>query len=89
MHVWKGWAATSESAATFALTWEQWCAYQARKRTSEQQQHEGSLFSDRELARLSFTRWLYQTGRLDPAPRQPLSAKPYSWVDTTVRRKSA
>lgn len=89
MQAWKGWIATSKSAATAAPTWEQWSAYQARQRNSEQRQQEGSLFSDRELARLSFTRWLYQTGRLDPAPRQPMSAKPYHWVDSTVRRKSA
>ena len=28
-----------------------------------------ATFSDRELARLSFARWLYQRGRLDPAQR--------------------
>lgn len=32
------------------------------------QARERMSFSDQELARLSFVRWLYQIGRLDPLP---------------------
>lgn len=35
-------------------------------------------FSDQELARLSFVRWLYQMGRLDPLP-----------VDTSAENETA
>ena len=75
MRAWRGWTATSASAGTAgtggitALSWEAWCAWQQRLLGSEQDRHgcphESRPFSDRELARLSFVRWLYQTGRLD------------------------
>ncbi len=73
MQAWMGWAATSASASAVKTvpTWEEWCARQRRILSSEQRQQacqqESMPFSDRELARLSFVRWLYQTGRLDPA----------------------
>jgi hypothetical protein len=71
MDTWTGWTAASETAAKTASTWDEWCACQRRLLGSEKRQqarqHEGMPFSDRELARLSFVRWLYQTGRLDPA----------------------
>ena len=71
MQAWRGWMATSASAATAAPTWDDWCVSQQRvlRRTQRQpgRMEESSPFSDRELARLSFTRWLYQRGRLDPA----------------------
>ena len=67
MHVWTGWTAASESAVKTALTWEEWCACQRRLLGSEQREQDGSPFSERELARLSFVRWLYQTDCLAPA----------------------
>ena len=71
MQVWRGWTATSASAAAAAPTWDDWCARQRRLLRPTQGQseskQESSPFSDRELARLSFVRWLYQRGRLDPA----------------------
>ena len=71
MQVWSGWRATSASAATAAPTWDDWRACQQRLLRCAQHKleskEESSLFSDRELARLSFARWLYQRGRLDPA----------------------
>ena len=68
MQVWKGWMATSAAAAVpganTAPTGEEWCARQRRLLGSEQHQHlcqhESTPFSDWELARLSFVRWLYQ-----------------------------
>ena len=71
MHAWTGWAAASQTAGKTAPTWDEWCAGQRRLLGTEQRehsrQHERMPFSERELARLSFVRWLYQTGRLDPA----------------------
>lgn len=34
----------------------------------QRQGHDSIPFSDRELARLSFVRWLYHSGRLDATP---------------------
>jgi hypothetical protein len=71
MHAWTGWMAASQTAGKTAPTWDEWCAGQRRLLGSKQRppscQHENSPFSERELAHLSFVRWLYQTGRLDPA----------------------
>jgi hypothetical protein len=71
MHAWRGWTAAEQAAVNTAPTWEEWCAWQRRLLGSEQRQqarqHGSSPFSDRELARLSFVRWLYQTGCLDLA----------------------
>jgi hypothetical protein len=50
-----------------ACTWAEWCAWHQRtQRTqrAQQRQQERISFSDRELARLSFVRWLSQTGCL-------------------------
>jgi len=69
MHTWEGWLPASEMANTFRLTWDEWCALQRRRMDLEQRRQEGIPFSDRELARLSFVRWLYHnyTRRLDLA----------------------
>ena len=71
MQAWKGWTTTSASTAAATLTWNDWCVLQRRLLRHAQRgpgrEGESSPFSDRELARLSFTRWLYQRGRLDPA----------------------
>ena len=73
MRAWRGWMATSASAITAAPTWDDWRACQQRLLRCAQcepgPEDESSPFSDRELARLSFARWLYQRGRLDPAQR--------------------
>jgi len=71
MQAWRGWTATSESAT--APTWDDWRACQRRLLPCAQREQgseeESSPFSDREVARLLFARWLYQRGRLDPELR--------------------
>jgi hypothetical protein len=59
-------AATPTTRTTRALTWAEWCAWQQRTLRDEERCHEGMRLTDRELARLSFVRWLYQTGGLGP-----------------------
>jgi hypothetical protein len=70
MQAWRGWRAASPSAITAAPTWNDWRACQERRLRRTQPalglEEESSLFSDRERARLSFARWLYQRGHLDP-----------------------
>jgi hypothetical protein len=67
MHPWSGWPALAHaSTAKTRLTWSEWCAFQQRTQHTEKRRQDGLPFSDRELARLSFERWLYQTGRLVP-----------------------
>ena len=63
---WQGWTATAVAPTTAAPTWAEWCARQQGPPRDEQRRQEGVPFSERELARLSFVRWLCQTGRLDP-----------------------
>jgi hypothetical protein len=69
MRAWIGWTAALASAGMTAPTWEAWRACQQHTLRRQQQWHkrhqEGSPFSERELARLSFERWLYQRGHLD------------------------
>jgi hypothetical protein len=71
MRAWMGWTATSVSASTTAPTWDEWCARQRCLLRGEKHQQEplqeSNPFSGRELARLSFVRWLYQGDRFDPA----------------------
>jgi hypothetical protein len=71
MRVWMGWVGASQEAVKIASTWDEWCADQRYVLRSEHRppspRTESYLFSDRELARLSFVRWLNQTGRLDLA----------------------
>jgi hypothetical protein len=70
MSAWRGWAASSATGVNTACSWEDWRADQRRLLGDEQRQQErdqrGATFNHRELARLSFVRWLSQTGRLDP-----------------------
>ena len=67
MKVWNGWTATSTPATHAAPTWDTWLAHQRRSVGNEQRRTVGACFSERELAHLSFMRWLYQRGGLDPA----------------------
>ena len=64
MPVWKGWTATSVPAVTGAPTWDAWTTCQQRALSRKKQQQETIAFSERELARLLFVRWLYQRGSL-------------------------
>jgi hypothetical protein len=66
MKVWKGWTATASAPTMRALTWAEWCAWQGRTPRYEPCRRQNEPFSDRELAYLSFLRWLCQTGHLDP-----------------------
>jgi hypothetical protein len=75
IQAWRGWTATAATpttrttrALTRALTRAEWCAWQQRQRTlrDEERCHEGVRFTEGELARLSFVRWLYPAGRLGP-----------------------
>jgi hypothetical protein len=61
MQIWKGWTAT-----VGALPWAEWCARQQGALRAQQRLRQDVPFSERELTYLSFVRWLYQTGRLDP-----------------------
>lgn len=70
MRAWMGWSVTSAGmAGVTAPTWEAWRAQQRRALRSEQhrlvREQVRGPFNERELARLSFVRWLYQRGRLD------------------------
>jgi phytoene dehydrogenase-like protein len=67
MKVWNGWATTSTSAAQATPTWDTWLAHQWRIVGNEQRRTVSACFGERELARLSFMRWLYQQGCLDPS----------------------
>jgi hypothetical protein len=64
MQVGRGWTAMAPTPTIRVLTWTEWCAVARRIARGEQCQQQGVLFSERELARLSFVRWLCQTGRL-------------------------
>lgn len=65
MQAWRGWT-TAATPTTRALTWAEWCAWQKGTLRDEEHCHQGVRFTDRELARLSFVRWFYQTGGLGP-----------------------
>jgi len=71
MQAWTGWTATSAPGVKTALTWNEWCACQQGVLGGEKpqlgRQQQCMPFNNQELARLSFVRWLYQTGRLDTA----------------------
>lgn len=47
------------------LTWDEWCAWQAR-RTGRREQLGDAPYGERELAHLRFVRWLCRSGRLAP-----------------------
>jgi hypothetical protein len=61
VQIWNGWTATAG-----ALPWDEWCARQHGALRDQQRRRQNVPFSERELAYLSFVRWLYQAGRLDP-----------------------
>ena len=71
MRTWTGWISTSAHAANIALTWDEWCARQRRSLSDEERnqpsQKDNMPFTERQLARLSFVRWLYLRGCLEPA----------------------
>ncbi len=71
MQTWRGWIATSASAITPPPTWDEWRARQRHSLSGENRQQpsqkDNMPFTERELARLSFVRWLYLRGCLDPA----------------------
>jgi hypothetical protein len=71
VQIWKGWSTASETTDKSAFTWDEWRACQRCLLGNEQRkrapQREVKPFSERELARLSFVRWLYHKGCLDPA----------------------
>ena len=59
------WPLPATMAPRARLTWQEWQAWQARH-ALRSQEPACVPFSDRALARLSFVRWLYRTGRLGP-----------------------
>jgi hypothetical protein len=71
MQAWKSWSVASAIGGNPAPTWDEWCARLRRVRSSEmcQQtcQQDSMQFSQREIARLTFVRWLYLRGCLEPA----------------------
>jgi hypothetical protein len=68
MHAWRGWTAVVQTTGITVPTWDEWRTHQRRLRSGEQRQQvcqqERMPFSARELARLSFVRWLHYSGRL-------------------------
>jgi len=72
MRSWMGWRVAPATLTKAAPTWTQWCDLQQHRRRAERpQRHENDKpFGERELARLSFVRWLYQSGRLAPTPSE-------------------
>jgi hypothetical protein len=65
MHAWNGWTTAAARPAGKPLTWTEWRACQQHLVCDEQRRQAGVPFSERELARLAFVRWLAHTGRLD------------------------
>jgi len=71
LRTWKSWSVASATNGNRAPTWDEWCARLRRTRSGEKRQQacqqDNVPFSQREIARLSFVRWLYLRGSLDPA----------------------
>jgi hypothetical protein len=75
MQTWKSWSVASATGGNPAPTWDEWCARLRRIRSAEERQQarqqarqqDNVPFSQRELARLSFVRWLYLRGCLEQA----------------------
>lgn len=67
MPVWMGWKASLAPGVKTAPTWDEWLARQQRIVSRKQDGQEDEPFSERELARLLFVRWLYRRGSLNPA----------------------
>jgi hypothetical protein len=71
MQIWKSWSVAAAIGGNPAPTWDEWCARLRRIRSGEMRQQacqqDNMPFSQRELARLSFIRWLYLRGNLEPA----------------------
>lgn len=64
MKAWNGWTAAMPTTPTNrAFTWSEWRTWQQRALPGDERCNEQVRFSDEELARLSFLRWLYQAGR--------------------------
>ena len=71
MQAWKSWSVASAIGGNPAPTWDEWCARLRRIRRDELRrqacQQDSIPFSQRELAHLSFIRWLYLSGCLELA----------------------
>lgn len=71
MQPWKSWSVASAIGGNPAPTWDEWYARLRRIRSGEIRkqacQQNNMPFSQRELARLTFVRWLYRSGCLEPA----------------------
>jgi hypothetical protein len=74
MQVWKGWTAAGETPMIKAPSWDEWLTHQLQ-RVRQAEYHveyhvrQDVQFSEHELARLMFLRWLHLTGRLDAQER--------------------
>jgi hypothetical protein len=76
MQVWQGWTPYGEASAIRAPKWDEWVRksqgvqhagnHRQERLAEEQEAPFEAQFTERELARLSFVRWLYLTGRLNP-----------------------
>jgi len=71
MQTWKSWSVASAIGGNPAPTWDEWCARLQRIWSGEKRdrpnQQDNMPFGERELAHLSFVRWLYLRGLLAPA----------------------
>jgi hypothetical protein len=65
MQVWKGWTVAREAPMIRVPSWEEWLAQLQRVQQAEYHLRQDVQFSDQEMARLMFVRWLHRTGRLD------------------------
>jgi hypothetical protein len=66
MQVWNGWTVAREAPTFKAPRWDEWLAQLQHVQQAGYHQQKDLPFSEREMARLTFLRWLYLTGRLDP-----------------------
>jgi hypothetical protein len=75
MRAWGGWSATTATPSASVLTWTTWQASQRRilglenrqeRQTQEDERSSAAPLSEREIARLTFVRWLYQNGHFGP-----------------------
>jgi hypothetical protein len=74
--IWPGWLGIAlANAAAYRLSWSEWCAHLQGIEGVEQVSPHATPFSERELARLAFVRWLHHTGRLDPARGRTAAAQ--------------
>jgi hypothetical protein len=69
MRGWKGWTAAGEAPMINVPSWDEWLTQLQRIWQAEYPVRHAVQFSEQEMARLRFLRWLHLTGRLDAQER--------------------